>query len=246
MNSRAGQSLLLIVVIAIGIIGTFLILVIPMVQVVQEYQNKHTCMRNLKTLFTALEIYRGDYDGNVPFAGHSTNLLWDGVRNEKVFLGVLYPRYAKVLTLFYCPTQKFYNGANPDYGWKNYGKPGLHCAGSYYVRGSCQFESGIQPDTTFNPDAYPEKPAWISDYNQPGTRCVAHKKKGVYVLSAAGRVSYCAGEYSSQSALDPHGALFWRMLDVQVPRRKTSKTPADAAPAVLTETPLQPETPIRN
>jgi hypothetical protein len=223
MKTYRNGSFLLIIVIGIGIAGMLLLLVIPMVQVIQEYQNKHTCMRNLKTLFTALEIYRGDYDGGVPFSGDSTNLLWDGVRNEKVFIGVLYPKYAKMLTVFYCPTQKLYTGGNPDYGWKNFGKPGVYCYGGYLVRGSCQFDSGLQPDTFFDPDAYPEKPAWISDYNLPDTKCTAHKGKGVYVLSAAGRVAWCAGTYAARSEKDHRGGLFWRILDVQVPRKRLQK-----------------------
>ena len=213
LSDRAGAALLLIIAVSIGIIGILIMMTIPMLQAVRETERKVTCIQNLKTIGKALEVYRADYSDCLPFAGNSTNMMWDGTRKRKVFLGVLYPDYVKDIKRLYCPTQKLYKESSEQYGMSKFLTRGVKCCGSYFARGSMQFDSNLQPDTCINPNVYPKKLAWVTDYNVSGTPAIAHKGRGIHVLVSDGSVFYINGSYQCETETDLHGDMFWKTID---------------------------------
>ncbi|MCM8769861.1 MAG: DUF1559 domain-containing protein, partial [Candidatus Omnitrophica bacterium] len=176
---KSGQTFLLIILVVIGIGAMLLVLLLPTTVAIREAEKRFSCMKNLKTIGQAIQLYAADFNGCLPFGLNSSNLLWDGLKGEKLNLGRLYPGYLKQPQAWYCPSQKFYREDHPDYGYSAFGSPGKEAYGSYLVRGGKQFDETLSEETPLYWRLYPDKVAWVADYNIPQTEMVAHKGRGV-------------------------------------------------------------------
>ncbi len=231
---KTGQTFLLIVLVIVGIASMLLLLLLPTTVSIQEAEKRLICLKNLKNIGQALQMYAVDFNGYLPLEANSSNLLWDGTRRLKVNLGQLYPGYLKQpQKSWYCPAQRYYRESHPDFGFTAFGVAGKKAYGSYFVRGALQFDESLTPDSPFLPTSYPEKIAWVADYNIPDSEVCAHKGRGVFVLLKDGSVHFASGTYSSSSPADPYGQLFWKSLDSRFASRvqTTEKTSPETTTA---------------
>jgi len=99
--------------------------------------------------------------------------------------------------ILYCPSQKYYKINNVDFGFQNFGKPGLISRSSYYVRGSEEI------------NLYVGTKALISDVEFPEEGKSAHKN-GMIVGYSDGSARWInnAKRYSSDTWIE-----YWQRLD---------------------------------
>lgn len=143
--SRRGFTLIELLVV-IAIIAILAAILFPVFARAREAARKTSCSSNLKQIGTAMMMYRGDYDEQMPLAlfgdGSATFTMPDNVSTGN-FLGwhhVLHP-YVKNFGIFNCPSNRFAG------------------TGTYTGQASFNFGYGMNPATSGIADAFANRPA---------------------------------------------------------------------------------------